>query len=476
MSGRPDPYARLRRRGQLAAFVAVVAVLGTTWYLWPRRAEAAGTAAAIDAVVREAMAEGPIAGLTVGVARGGRTLHLAGYGFGDLENRVPTTAETVYHVGSITKQFTAAAILQLVEEGRVDLDAPVGDYLEDLPERTRAITVRALLDHTGGVRNFTTMEPWWRTVAMDLTPRELAGIFLGEPLDFEPGTAFSYSNSGYILLGLLIERVSGRPYGGYLNEQLFQPLGLTRTSFCDQRSLTPDRARGYERAGEGFVNAQYISMTQAYAAGGLCSSAPDLLRWIRLLAGGGVIRRGSFAAMIEPARLADGRQMEYGLGLATAFTDGHRRIAHVGGMRGFSSFVALYPDDDLGIVVLTNTENAAAAAIVDRIAGIVLGIVDQEPLDLPLSSAELERYVGDYDMRLAEVSLTVRSGRLHAEIDDPGVPDADLLYQGDHTFQAAGDPGTSVRFVMDGERATGFALSHQGITIEGRRLAGPSEP
>jgi len=470
-----DPYVRIRRKRWALRIALAALVVGAGWLAWKRSRPPEGMGPSIDAIVERAMEEGPIAGLSVGVARGGRIVYSKGYGFADLENGIQAGPGTVYNVGSITKQFTAAAVLQLAEEGRVNLDAPIGEYLPEVPFRGdegERVTVRELLDHTAGIRNFTTMKSWWKAIGMEMTPEELADVFADQPLDFPPGTDFSYSNSGYVLLGLLIETVGGQPYGGYLNQHVFVPLKLSRTSYCDSRKLVKNRARGYQVVDGKFVNASYVDVSQAYAAGGLCSNAADLLRWTRLLSEGALIRRKTYERMARPDTLLDGRRIEYGYGLAVGYLDGHRRISHVGGMRGFAGYLADYPDDDLTIVVLTNTEGAAAADVESRIARLLLGLGQRTTRDVRLPPDELARYAGTYDLHFTTVRLVARGSRLHALIPDPGIDDTDLLYQGDGTFQAEGDPETLVRFRMEGDSVVGVTLDHQGIRLEGTRSSG----
>lgn len=425
----------------------------------------------IDAIVEAAMEEGPIAGLSVGVARGGETLHLAGYGYGDLENELPATGETVYGIGSLTKQFTASMILRLEEEGLLDLDDPIAQHLPYGPDYAGPATLRSLLNHTAGIKNYTTMETWWRTIGVEMTPEEMAAVFRDEPPDFAPGTNFSYSNSGYVLLGWIIERVSGQPYGGYLNEHIATPLGLASTSYCDRSRLVPNRARGYAVEDEEFRHAQFVSMSQAYAAGGLCSNVPDLLLWSRALARGAVVRPASYEVMSQTSRLADGTPIEYGLGLAVGYLEGRPRITHVGGMLGFSSFLASYPEDDLRIVVLSNTEGARVAGVEQAIARLLLDLGEREVGTVALSSEELGSYVGLYDMSLAEVEVTVDGDRLIAEIGVPGLEGRyALVPRGDHAFEVEDDSETRATFLVADGRATGFTLNHQGITLRGRRL------
>jgi CubicO group peptidase (beta-lactamase class C family) len=219
-------------------------------------------------------------GVSVAVIRGGRdTLVFRGYGLADVENDVPATAETVYRIGSVSKQFTAAAVLQLAEPKRISLDAPISRYVPRLPAAWRAIRVRHLLNHTAGIPDF--RERWLMDDLREeaLTPDSVIGLVRNDPLEFEPGTQWRYSNIGYILLGLLIERVTSEPYAHYLRSRLLKPLGLTATRYCDVTPLIRHRAEGYEQRDTSVVNARYISMTVPFAAGGLCSTVGDGDRW-----------------------------------------------------------------------------------------------------------------------------------------------------------------------------------------------------
>jgi len=464
---------------RLVLVVVGIAAVAGWWFLGRGPELPAGFEETVDRLVLQAMEEGPIAGVSVGIERGGRVIHAKGYGFADLEHRVPATAETVYRIGSITKQFTAAAVMQLVEEDELSLDDPVTQYIPDFPTRGYEVTVRTLLNHTAGIRNVTTLEEWWDTMALELSPEQLMAVFADEPFDFRPGTRFAYSNSGYFLLGLVIERVSGQPYGGYLNEHLFVPLGLESTTYCTDHALVPNRARGYRAEGDAsddagdarFLHATYLSMSQAYAAGAVCSSVLDLLEWSRALAGGDVVGRDGYERMTRPDTLVDGSRIEYGYGFASAYVEGHHRVSHVGGMLGFSGQIARYDEDDVSIVVLANTGDAKVAALENDLARIVLGLGDRSVKDLLLAPEELEPYTGTYDLDLARVTVAARDGRL--EVDAPlpgGAARYVLLYQGEDTFQARADPEIVVRFEVEDGRADRFDLSRHGITMQGRRI------
>ena len=455
-------------------FVALAVMVGIGWIGWwllrPDPAEQDALARAIDAIVEEAMEEGPISGVSVAVARGPRVIFARGYGFADLENERPATPETVYHVGSITKQFTAAAIMQLVEEGAVRLDAPASDYLQQYPE-LGLVTVEHLLNHTSGIPDYTTLVEWWESLSLETTPERLAGSFLSRPFDFRPGERFAYSNSGYVLLGMIIEAVSKRRYGGYLNAEIFVPQRLEATAYCDRHRLVPNRAYGYQATDDGFIHPPYASMSQAYAAGAICSSALDLVRWNRALSRGSVVSDDSYERMSAPGTLADGTRIEYGYGLAVSYLEGRHRINHIGGMLGFAGQISHYDEDDLTVAVLANTEGANATKIESDIARVLMGLGEQSTRDIPLSVSELEAYSGRYDLELAEVDVFAENGRLWVDVGVPGFQGRyALLHQGDHVFQAAEDEELALTFTLRGGRAVGFQVVRRGITMRARRV------
>ncbi len=453
--------------------VRVVAVLAALATAACGPAEPENLSERIDAIVESAMAEGPIAGVSVSIARGVDVLHEKGYGYADLEHRVPVTPETVFRIGSITKQFTAASVVQLADDGALSLDDRLTEYLPDYPGPASEVTVADLLSHTSGIPNYTTMDRWWETLTHETSPRGLISSFEDEPFDFPPGTRFSYSNSGYVVLGWIAEQVSGRPFGGLLNANLFAPLDLEQTRYCGDRAVIPNRARGYRALDGDFLHADYFSSSQAYAAGAVCSTAPDLVRWSLLLSTGLALGRDGYRAMSTPATLRDGTTIEYGYGMAIGYVEGHRRVSHVGGVLGFAGQIAHYDEDDLTVVVLTNTEGAKAANIEVEIARLVLGLGDEVILDVALAAEEAQRYVGTYDLSLTTVGVDFIEGRLRAEVDVPGLRGSyPLLYQGDGRFVAEHDSEIAVAFGPPDGPAQEFVLTHKGLTMHGERISG----
>jgi len=310
----------------------------------------------------------------VAVEQNGKLLMAKGYGMADLEQDVAADKNTVYRIGSITKQFTAAAIMQLVEAGQIRLDAPIQEYV-DFPTGDHEVTVEQLLHHTSGIKSYTGLgEEWARTIPLDVTHEELLGLVVDKPFDFNPGDEWRYNNSGYYLLGVIVENVSGGSYPDYVEQTLAAPLGLERTTYCDEKRLIAGRAEGYELEEGELVNDDPISMTQPFAAGSLCSTVLDLLSWQAALESGEVVNADSYTRMTTEGVLNDGEVTGYGYGLGVGDLDGHLRVAHGGGINGFVTHLASYPDDDLRVVVLTNTPGPTAGNLSERIAREALGL------------------------------------------------------------------------------------------------------
>lgn len=334
---------------------------------------------AVDAFARNVLEEAQAPGLSIGIARGGETLLVRGYGLANLEHQVPVTGDTVFRIGSVTKQFTGAAILLLAEDGRLNLDDTLDQYFPDFP-RADEVTVRQLLQHTSGISNYTSFEGFADTTAplVHDEARMLAYIASADPLyDFDPGTGWNYSNSGYMLLDYIAERAAGQPLADFLKARIFDPLGMDDTRMDDAAEIVPGRAQGYDAAPDtdaGFTNAGYLSLSVAAGAGAIRSTPQDLIVWTHALLKGDVVSPNSLALMLEPARLNDGSlarefledphpaiaNMDYGLGIMTGERHGHSFIGHGGSIPGFNASLIHYPDQEITIVLLVNTIGPAA--------------------------------------------------------------------------------------------------------------------
>lgn len=315
--------------------------------------------AVFDPVVADGMAAMDAVGLTLAVQCAQSPLYVKGYGTADLAAAVPAAADTVYEIGSISKQFVAAEILRLAQEGKVSLADSAGSYLTWLPEAWRQISLEQLLSHTGGVPDHfaifrqdpETPFDWNR----DHTAAELveAFIVLDDGVVAAPGTTFSYSNTGYVILTAIIELLTGQTLASVLDESLFEPLGLERTAFCSP--TLPGLAVGHTIGPAGLAPSPEVPASFFSGAAGLCSTAGDLIRWERSLVDGAAAGPDGFRAMSTPATLDDGTEVRYGLGLVLDRLGGDHAIFHEGGTAGFSSWLAYFPESDLMVAILNNS-------------------------------------------------------------------------------------------------------------------------
>lgn len=435
----------------------------------------AALVARLDSIAGAPVKLGNVAGMVVAVVKGRDTLLMKGYGNADLENKVAATPQTVFRIGSVTKQFTSSAIMQLVQEGKLSLDDDITKYGLNFPTHGRKILLRHLLNHTSGIPSYTDVGPRFGTVMrMDLTHDSLISVVRNDSLMFEPGTHFYYNNTGYFMLGMIIEKFTGKKYGEYVAEKLFAPNGLTGTTYCDTKKLIPNRAQGYERDATGLVNAPFLSMDLPYAAGSLCSTVGDLVAWTTRLHSGRIVNAASFREMTTPVKLPSGRPMNYGFGLTADTIAGHRVVQHGGGINGFISALWELPDDSLTIVVLANTSPAPSDAIAQSLARAVIGApprVAVSQKDLPTTADDRAKLAGRYaltrpDGSKVNVRVYEENGALMVEPD--GQPAARMAHQGDNVWTGRG-PGR-LAFDFAGGRAVGFVQGAGGRTLEAVRI------
>ena len=330
--------------------------------------------AAVDSIVGAALTGGRAAGMSIGVVRGKDTLLLKAYGFADLEFDVPTPERAIYEIGSVTKQFTSAAILLLTEQGKLSLDDPLTKYLPDYPTQGNTVTIRRLLDHSSGIRGYTEMPAFGSLIPQRLPRDTLLKLFSREPFKFKPGEALAYNNSAYFLLGLVIEKVSGKTYGDFVKENLFDKAGMVDSRYCSEREITKRRTHGYEFSQGRLLVKAHLDHTWPYAAGSLCSTAWDLMAWSAALHGGKILTPTSYGLMTTPATLNDGTPVRYAMGLVNDSLGGRHAITHGGGINGFLTEMAYFPDDQLTIAVLVNTAGPVSpTAVLNAIAELIHG-------------------------------------------------------------------------------------------------------
>ncbi len=432
-------------------------------------ADEAGIEARIDAIAAENLERPGAVGLSIGVARAGKVLIAKGYGFADLEFDVRADAETLFRIGSVTKQFTAALVMSYVEQGNLALDDEISKYVPTFPMQGKHVTVEQLLTHTSGIPSYTDQGEAWRAKwPLELTHDELLGIVAGKPFDFEPGTQWAYNNTAYYMLGMIVEKVSGLPYEEALATELLEPLGLGRTRRDSNTDLVKNRAQGYTLAGPGLVvNDQVLGTNQPGAAGFLLSTGSDLVRWQMALTSGNVVSSESFARMTTPTVLQSGKSTGYGFGLAIDEFAGKRRIQHGGGIFGFNSMLLWIPDDDLHVAVVSNGEPLSSAKIADEITLAVLGIAKPPIRDEPVPAERMELLAGEYRIEAIglDARVFVRDGKLHLQAT--GQSDFRLLWQTGGEFRASFDDDVKVVFADDGQS---FTLHQGGGVFPAKRI------
>ncbi|MEO8563584.1 MAG: serine hydrolase domain-containing protein [bacterium] len=432
-------------------------------------AQRAMLVARLDSLAADYLAQTPAAGMTIAVVSRGDTLLLKGYGERDREKHLPVEAATVYRIGSITKQFTAAAVLRLVENGSVKLDDPMTTYLPQYPQ-WKGVTVRQLLNHTSGIHSYTSSDEWRKHWTDDLTPAALIGFVAKDTMDFAPGTKWSYNNTGYMLLGLLLEKVTKQPYAALMQRDFFGPLGMKSATYCPTKPTDAAYAVGYTRAAGDFKLAQPLSMTHPYAAGALCMSVPDFLRWQSALMGGRIVKPATLVMMTGPESLLSGAKTTYGMGLAPGTIGTHADIQHGGSINGFSTQQFWFPVDSLSIVTFVSTDGADPDWLVRNVASAVFGmpVTPKVAPRVPLAAADRTKYVGEYDITLADgrilpFKIFVEGEELMGQAEGQGK--APLRYLGDDTFGADFDPNVRLFFKVENGKVVSAKLRQNGATM-----------
>jgi CubicO group peptidase (beta-lactamase class C family) len=378
------------------------------------------------------------------VARGDKILFEKAYGSANLEWNIPNTTATRFRIASITKQFTAAAILLLEERGKLTLEDPISKYYADAPAAWSRITLLNLLQHTSGIPNFTEepdMETW---MTQRTTPADNVKRVRGKPLQFEPGAEMRYSNTGYVLLGIAIEKASGTRYAAFLEQNIFEPLGMKDTGYDENEAIIPRRASGYSPGPSAPVNAKYMDMTNPFSTGGLYSTVEDLLRWERGLFGKKVLSESSLRKMITPGK------NDYGFGVYVTEKAGRVAIHHGGGIAGFNSQLVYYPKDDVTVVALSNLNGFGADKITDQLSAVVHGesvVLPPVPKSVPVAKSILEKYVGTYQVGPAfNLWFTLEGGRLKGQAT--GQPPFFLTAESETRFAPTSFDG-QIEFQMD---------------------------
>jgi CubicO group peptidase (beta-lactamase class C family) len=394
----------------------------------------------------------------------------------DLELAVSLAPDMVFEIGSITKQFTAAAIMLLSEEGKLAVSDPMTKHLTSYPSYGQNITVEHLLTHTSGIVSYTGIPGYMLSrVRNDVTPQQLIDVFKDLPVEFAPGERYAYNNSGYILLGAIVEAVSGMRYEDFVRKRFFEPLGMKTAYYGCSTCIIPRRASGYDGGPNGVTNQRYLSFTQPYAAGSLMMTVSDLHRWTRALFGGKVVSLASLKQMTTPYVLKNGEPTGYGYGLGIANFRGRRAIRHGGGIFGFSTDALYMPEQDVFVAVFSNSAGAGISPGVpaSRLAALAVGDPFPEFTEVALSEDVLRRYVGVYEINKdARRTVTLRDGALYtqrtgqAQIRASAASDTRFFYRTSLSY---------FDFVVEGGKVTAMVMYQDGGTPGERAVKVPDK-
>lgn len=415
----------------------------------------AALVARIDSIMGAPIAAGQVVGASIAVVRGRDTIAVKGYGLANIELSVPTPPGAIYEIGSVTKQFTGAAIMQLAEKGKLSLDDDVSKYLPDFDTKGRRISLRRLLDHTSGIRSYTEIPEGRSIFPMSLPRDTLLRIVEKGPYNFEPGEEQIYNNSAFFLAGLVVEKVSGMPYGEYVQRHLFEPAGMKDAHYCSDVEVRPRKTTGYDWGGKGPVQKRPLSHTWPYAAGSLCATATDLVAWNEALhRTRRILGAATYQEMITPDTLNDGTRVGYAKGLALTPVAGHPSLHHGGGINGWTSDNLYFPAESLSVVVLYNTSGPSGPGEAARaIAEAILGRV---PVASRPVQGDIARYAGTYAGRsrggAMQLTLSVEDGTLVTSL---GGARRSLVHTGNGVF-AVGP--ARVIFIESGGKVTALRI------------------
>jgi CubicO group peptidase (beta-lactamase class C family) len=422
--------------------------------------------AKVDEYMNAAMTVNGFSG-SILVARDGEPVVSKGYGMANIELAVPNTPQTVFRLGSVTKQFTAMAVMILQERGKLRVSDPVCQYLTDCPATWQPLTIRHLLTHTSGIPNYTNFPDFARTALLPTSSAEMIGMLKDKPLEFAPAEKFAYSNSGYYVLGMIIERASGRTYADFLQANIFTPLAMNHTGYDNTSSIIRNRAAGYARQAGETVNAAYMDMTIPFAAGALYSTTEDLLRWDRALYTTTLVSQKSLDETFTPDK--DG----YGYGWSIGKRFDRQVIAHGGGIYGFATEIARFPADRATVIVLSNVEGAAAGPIANDLAAVVFGAPYKIPRarkSITVDARILDQYVGQYRIASPPIDIVVSRNNETLLAQIAGRLKLALAAESEATFFSR-DVSAQITFLKDATgHVTGLTLSMGGGELPAQRV------
>jgi CubicO group peptidase (beta-lactamase class C family) len=392
-------------------------------------------------------------GVTALVYHDGEVIYRKAFGMANLELKVPMNPENVFEIGSITKQFTSVSILMLIEQGKLSLDDEITKFIPDYPTNGKKITVHHLLNHTSGIKSYTNMENFRSQARTDMSPVELIDVFKNEPMDFDPGEEWNYNNSGYIILGHIIEEVSSKPYAEFVSENIFKPLGMKNSYYGSKSQLIPNRASGYSPIENGYRNAEYLSMSLPYAAGSLMSTIDDMLLWHKAVHKNTLIKAESRALAFTNTKLNNGKPTYYGYGWQVDDINGTPSIEHGGGIFGYVTQGIYVPQDNVYVILLTNTNGKSPQDAAVKMAAHTIGKPYPETESIVnLNEGQLKKWIANYEFD-GDVLRTI------------SFEDGKLFSQREGSEKLALFPVSETRFYFDGGLTYYDFSMHEGKKV-----------
>jgi CubicO group peptidase (beta-lactamase class C family) len=424
----------------------------------------------IDELVNAHMAVNGFSG-SILLARDGKPLVAKGYGYANVEWQIPNTTKTKFRIGSITKQFTSMIVMKLREQGKIKLDESMCLYVTPCPDAWKPVTIHHLLTHTSGIPTYTAIPAWREVNMVPKTTDQIIAFFRDLPLQWTPGEKYAYNNSGYFLLGVIIEKITGKKYEQALQEMILTPLGLTDTGYDWPKTIIPRRASGYTGKGAALANTPALDMQQPYSAGALYSTVEDLLKWDQALYTETLLPDAAKRVMWTPFK----DNYAYGWTIAPAAADafgGYPRVMHGGGINGFSAMIVRLPDARMTAIVLANNDSASASTVARDIMAIYYGHKHQVPVAMTVARVDpaiFDRYVGKYELRPGATLTITREGNSLMAQPDTGRK-LEVLPASESKF-FADPPGITLTFVTGADgKVTHMLINQAGGEMRARKI------
>ncbi len=346
------------------------------------------------------------------VARNGQIIYKKAFGMANLEFNIPMQADNIFRIGSITKQFTAVAILQLMEQGKLSLQDDITKFIPDYPTHGHHISIEHLLTHTSGIQSYTDTKDFGEIMRKDMKPEELIAHFKNQPMEFAPGTKWNYNNSGYFLLGYIIEKITGKTYPQYLEENFFKPLGMTNSYYGSDSKIIKNRASAYEKGKDGFQNAEPLSMTLPYSAGSIQSTVEDLFKWHQAVHAYKLVKKESLDKAFAKYKLNNGKETEYGYGWFLGNVQGSATIEHGGGINGFLTQSIYLPKEGVFVAVFSNCDGNSPSDVSSKIAALAIG----KPYAYKeITLDNLQSYTGVYENEEGQRIISLADNQLYSQ-------------------------------------------------------------